>query len=129
MKMCVVAVISVLVGLATGWHLGCRYYDKHYTNLAIQKMVENMESSDAVMASMNAHAIGLIDSGHDQTAVQILSFPVADYYFIYASSRFTNEERLKLRALIDGLASSNQVVAAEIAKEMSNKPAIGQTEK
>jgi hypothetical protein len=85
-------------------------------------MVEDIESSDAMTASLNTHAIGLIDSGQDQTAVQILSIPVASYYFLYASSQFTNEQRLKLRMLIDRLASSNQIVAAQIAKDMSNMP-------
>ena len=122
MKTCIASVISLLVGLAIGWPLGCHYYDRHYTNLAIQQMVEDIESSDAMTASLNTHAIGLIDSGQDQTAVQILSIPVASYYFLYASSQFTNEQRLKLRILIDRLASSNQIVAAQIAKEMSNMP-------
>ena len=84
-------------------------------------MVESLESHDALLASMSAHTIGLIDSGQDQQAVQTLSFPIASYYYVYASSTFTNEQRLKLRALIDGLASTNRIVAAQIAKEMSDK--------
>jgi len=73
---------------------------------------------------MSANTIRLIDSGQDQKAVQMLSFPIASYYYVYASSRFTNEQRLKLRAMIDGLASTNHVVAAQIANEMSNKPSF-----
>jgi hypothetical protein len=73
------------------------------------------------MANMSVHTIGLIDSGQDQNAVRMLSFPIAHYYYIYASSTFTNEQRLKLRELIDGLARTNQIVAAQIAKEMSEK--------
>jgi hypothetical protein len=87
----------------------------------MQQMVEQMEGSDALMASMGARTISLIDSGQGQQAVQMLSFPIASYYYVYASSEFTNEQRLKLRALIDGLASTNQIVAAQIAKEMKDK--------
>jgi len=114
-------VISVLVGLAIGWHFGYRYCDRYYTNEAMRQMVEQTESSDALMASMSSRTISLIDSGQDKEAVQMLSFPIASYYYVYASSTFTNEQRLKLRALIDGLASTNQIVAAQIAKEMSDK--------
>ena len=121
MKTLVVSFVSVLVGLALGWHFGYRYCDRHYTNEAIQQLVESGESSDALLASMSARTISLIDSGQGQQAVQMLSFPIAHYYYIYASSTFTNEQRLKLRALIDGLASTNQIVAAQIAKEMSDK--------
>ena len=121
MKTCVISVISVLVGLAIGWHFGYRYCDRYYTNEAMRQMVEQTESSDALMASMSSRTISLIDSGQDKEAVQMLSFPIASYYYVYASSTFTNEQRLKLRALIDGLASTNQIVAAQIAKEMSDK--------
>jgi hypothetical protein len=121
MKTFIASVISVLVGLAIGWHFGYRYCDRHTSNEAMQAMVESLESHDALMASMSARTISLIDSGQDQQAVQILSFPIASYYYVYASSAFTNEQRLKVRALIDGLASTNQIVAAQIAKEMKDK--------
>ena len=121
MKTFIASVISVLIGLATGWHFGYRYCDRHTSNEAMQAMVESLESHAALMASMGARAISLIDSGQDQQAVQMLSFPIAHYYYVYASSTFTNEQRLKVRALIDGLASTNQIVAAQIAEEMKDK--------
>jgi hypothetical protein len=121
MKTLVLSFVSVLVGLAIGWHLGYRYCDRHGTNEAMQVMVESLESHNALMASMSARTISLIDSGQDKMAVQMLSFPIASYYYVYASSTFTNEQRLKLRALIDGLASTNQIVAAQIAKQMSDR--------
>jgi len=121
MKTSVVSLVSLLVGLAVGWHLGYHNCDRHYTNVAMRQMVEQIESSDALMANMSVHTIGLIASGQDQNAVRMLSFPIAHYYYIYASSTFTNEQRLKLRELIDGLARTNQIVAAQIAKEMSEK--------
>jgi hypothetical protein len=121
MKTFIASIISVLVGLAIGWHFGYRYWDWHYTNVATQQMVESLESHDALLATMSARTISLIDSGQDQQAVQMLSFPIASYYYVYASSTFTNEQRLKLRAFIDGLASTNQIVAAQIAREMKDK--------
>src|SRR5438128_9944238 len=105
MKTCVASVIFLLVGLAVGFFIGYRDYQKHMASQAVQQLVESTESSEALMARMSARAISLIDSGQDQQAVQMLSFPIARYYYIYASSTFTNEQRLKLRALITGLAS------------------------
>jgi hypothetical protein len=121
MKTFVASVVSLLVGLAIGCCIGYRYYEWHITNEAIQQMVKGGESSDAYEAAMSARAIGLIDSGEEQKAVRMLSYPIAHYYYIYASSTFTNEQRLKLRAMIDSLASTNQIVAALIAEEMSDK--------
>jgi len=124
MKTCLASLICLLLGLAVGFYIGYRDWHKHIADEAIQQLVESTESSDALMASMSARTISLIDSGQDKEAVQMLSFPIASYYYIYASSEFTNAQRLKLRALIDNLAKSNQVVAAQIANEMSNKPSF-----
>ena len=121
MKTLIASTVCLLVGLAIGVYIGYRYHDKHYNNVAMQAMVESLESHDALMASVSAHTISLIDSGQGQQAVQMLSLPIASYYYVYASSTFTNEQRLKLRAMIDALASTNQIVAAQIATEMSDK--------
>jgi len=121
MKTCVTSVVSLLVGLAVGFYIGYRDYKKDIASEAVQQLVESTESSAALMAAMSARTIGLIDSGQNQMAVQALSFPIAHYYYIYASSTFTNEQRLKLRAMIAELAASNQVVAAQIAERMSEK--------
>ena len=121
MKACVASGIFLLVGLAVGFFIGYRDYQKHIASEAVQEVVESAESSAALMAAMSARTISLIDSGQDQKAVEMLSFPIAHYYYIYASSTFTNEQRLKLRALIDGLASTNQTVAAQIANHMRDK--------
>lgn len=118
MKTCVASVIFLVVGLAAGFYIGYRDYHKHMADEAVHQLVEFTESSDAFNAGMSARAISLIDSGQEQNAIHLLSYPLAHYYYIYASSTFTNEERLRLRATIDALASSNQVVAAEITKEM-----------
>jgi len=121
MKTCLASVIFLLLGLAVGFYAGNRTYHKNVADEATRALVESLESHDAYMASISANTISLIDSGKDKEAVQMLSFPIAGYYYVYASSTFTNEQRLKLRALIDGLASSNQIVAAQIARKMSDK--------
>ena len=121
MKTCLASVIFLLIGLAIGFYIGYRDYHKHIADEAVQQLVESTESSDALLANFSVQTIGLIESGQEQKAVQMLSFPIAHYYYIYASSQFTNEQRLRLRAVIDKLASTNQVVAAQIAKEMSDK--------
>ena len=121
MKTLFISVVCLLVGLWMGFYIGYRYWDKHSTNEAMQAMVESLESHNALMASMSARTISLIDSGQDQQAVQMLSFPIASYYYLYASSEFTNAQRLKLRTMIDTLASTNQIVAAQIATEMRDK--------
>src|SRR5215831_3407903 len=112
MKTFIACFASLLVGLAIGCYVGYRYYERHITNEAVTRMVEGGESSDALIAATSARVIGFIDSGEPQKAVEMLSHPVAHYYVTYATSTFTNEQRLKLRALIDGLASTNQTVAA-----------------
>ena len=121
MKTCVASVIFLLVGLAVGFYIGYLDYQKRIASEAVQQLVESTESSDALMAAMSARTISLIDSGQDQKVVEMLSFPIAHYYYIYGSSTFTNEQRLKLRAMIDRLASTNQIVAAQIAKDTSDK--------
>ena len=121
MKTCVASVIFLLVGLAVGFYIGYRDYQKHMASQAVQQLAESTESTAALMAAMSARTISLIDSGQDQKVVEMLTFPIAHYYYVYASSTFTNEQRLKLRALIDGLASTNRIVAAQIATEMSDK--------
>jgi hypothetical protein len=121
MKTFVTSVVFLLVGFVIGFYVRYRYCEWHQTSEAMQAMVESLESHDALLAAMSARTISLIDSGHDQQAVQMLSFPIASYYYVYASSKFTNAQRLKLRAMIDDLAKSNQVVAAQIVGEMSDK--------
>jgi len=127
MKTFVASSISLLVGLAIGGYVGYRYCERYTTNEAIAQMVESGESSDALSATFSARAIGLIDSGEPQKAVEMLSFPVSRYYFIYATSEYTNEQRLRLRAIIEKLASTNQIVAAQIAHKMSREKTKGQT--
>ena len=117
MKACVASIIFLLIGLATGFYIGYRDFHKHIADEAVQQLVESGESSDALLATFSVKTIGLIESGQNQKAVQMLSFPLAHYYYTYSSSQFTNKQRLKLRAMIEELASTNQMVAAQMAQD------------
>lgn len=120
MKTFLVSAISCLVGLAIGCYIGYRYNERYVTNEAIQAMMEGSESSAAASASISARSIGLIDSGDSEQAIQLLSFPVGHYYLHYVTNAYTNQQRLKMRALIDQLAQTNKIVAAHIATTTSN---------
>lgn len=117
MKTFITIIVSALIGLSAGFFIGYRYYQRHITNEAVQQLVESGESSDALLAATSVRAITSIDSGHSQEAVEMLSRRIAHYYSIYATSSFTNEQRLKLRSMIDDLARTNPIVAAQIAAE------------
>jgi hypothetical protein len=118
-KTFIISVTCLVVGLAAGFFVGCRFYSRHVTNEAVTQMTEEMESSVGYHAAEATRVIELIDSGDRTNAVRILSRPIADYYSLYAVYTNTDRER-KMRAMIDALASTNQTVAAVIA--VSQKP-------
>jgi len=120
MKALIVFAVSLVVGSVIGCYIGYSYYEKHVTNEAVEQMVQGIESSDRLETANAIRAIGLIESGETQKAVQLLSRPIVDYYYIYAVHACTNEERLRLRSEIEQLASTNQVVATEITNRMAN---------
>jgi hypothetical protein len=125
MKTAITSIVSLLIGLAVGTFAGYRYYEGHITNEAVRMAVEGGESSDMHFAAVSAKAVDLMDSGEHQKAVEMLARPIANYYCSYAMSTVTNERRLKMRSMIDDLASKNQTVAAHIeAKKLRS----GQTE-
>jgi hypothetical protein len=119
MKTFVAPIIFLLIGIAIGCYSGYRYCDRHTTNEAIQQMVEGDESSNAMTAMLAAAAVRYIDSGETSNAVLVLSHPIASYYCVYGTRAGTNAQRLKVRAYIEQTAQTNQVVAAQIKKEMS----------
>jgi len=114
MKTIVTSLGSLLIGLAIGSYVGYRYYERHITSEAVRQMVDAGESSDALLAETSTRAIAFIDSGEAQKAVEMLSRRIAHYYSTYSTNTFINEERLKLRAMIEDLARTNQTVAAQI---------------
>ena len=107
MKTTSISLISLLAGVGVGWYIG-HGYAKHETTEAVEQMMQTMESSDGAEAARDILAIGLIGSGDTQKTVQLLSKPIASYYYMYAIHAGTNDERAeKLRAQIEQLASTN----------------------
>jgi hypothetical protein len=120
MKLFVASAASLILGLGLGWYFGHHRAEQERTGI-VKQVVDGGESSDRERAIRAARAIQLIESGQPQQAVQILASPVAHYYTSYGSAGTKDERRAETRALIEQLAKSNQVVAAQIA-ELSTIP-------
>ncbi len=118
MKFIAVALIGLLIGAGTGWYFG---YTRANAQAAkeVHKALDADEGGSAMAAMIAAESVRYIDSGDIQKAVQSLSFPIASYYCVYGIRAGTNAERLKVKGYIDQFASTNQIVAAQIKKEMS----------
>ena len=107
--------VSLAVGLAIGWSVEHRRAEHQKTEI-VQQMVQGTESSDYEHTARAALAIQLIDSDEAEQAVELLSGPVAYYYSIYRDDTAQNERAAKLLAIIEQLARTNQVVAAQIVE-------------
>ena len=118
MKIITVSLVSLLIGVGIGWHFG---YTRSNAQAAkeVGSVLEAQESCEAVAATFAAEAVRCIDVGDTQKAVQYLSLPITHYWVIYAVSAGTNSQRLKVRSYIEQYAYTNQIVAAQIKKEMS----------
>ena len=119
MKVLIAVSLSMLLGLAIGWHFGRRHFEHEKTQIADQ-MVQGYESSDRERAIRAVRAIESIQSGDTQQAMQFLSTPIAHYYTLYTEPGNNQERRSETRALIEQLARTNQVVAARIAEFAGN---------
>ncbi len=118
MKIIAISLVSLLVGVGVGWYFGYTRATAQ-ADTEIRGELDAYESGDAKAAAFAAEAVRCIDSGETQKAVQFLSLPIASYYSVYAIHAGTNAQRLKLRACIEQTAQTNQIVAAQIKKEMS----------
>ena len=118
MKIITIILVSLAVGGGVGWYFGYTRPNAQ-TAIAVRGELDASESGDAMAAVVAARAVQCIDSGETQKAIQFLSFPIASYYSAYATRAGTNTQRLKLRAFIEQTAQTNQVVAAQIKKEMN----------
>ena len=120
MKIIIISSLCLLGGVGVGWHFG---YTRSNARVAkeVGSVLEAQQSGDAVAATIAVEAVKCIDAGDTQKAVQVLSFPIAHYCVVFHYDSPTNESLQKLRSRIDQLAQTNQIVAAQIAKEMSIK--------
>jgi hypothetical protein len=118
MKIITVSLVSLLVGVGIGWYFGYTRSDAQAAK-EVGSVLEAQESGAAVAAVFATEAVGCIDAGDTQKAVQFLSLPIAHYWVGYAIRAGTNSQRLKVRSYIEQSAYTNQIVAAQIKKEMS----------
>jgi hypothetical protein len=114
MKALIASIVCLAVGLAIGFFVGYRYCNWHGTNEAEDQMIQMMESSDRLAAARGLRAIELIEAGNTNQAIEMFSFPIADFYAEYAYAGTNDERTLKLRAQIEQFAKTNQVVADQI---------------
>ena|ERR1017187_3260619 len=119
MKIAIISLISLLAGVGVGWYIG-HGHAKHETTEVVEQMMQTIESSDALAAATSIRAIGSIQSGDMQRAVQLLSRPIANYYYIYTNDGTNDKRSTKLRALIEQLISTNKIAADEITNQMVN---------
>jgi hypothetical protein len=118
MKLFLAAVVFLVLGLGLGWYFEHHRAEREKSEI-VQLMLEGIESSNAEHAARAVRAIQFMESNQPQEAVRLLSGPIAYYYSVYGESS-VNERRSKVRALIEGLAKTNQVVAARIAEAATN---------
>ena len=120
MRIIIISLTCLLIGFGIGWQIKERS-DRHVMPDDMKVMLDAAENQDRVDALRAIRVIEFIQSGEDQTAVQRLSEPIVDYYFLYAIAAGTNDERrVKLRTAIEQLASTNKIVADEIASHKEN---------
>lgn len=111
-------IVALSLGIALGWFSSGERSRRDVAS-AINQMLEAIESAESANAARSVRVIQLLDAGEKQAAVKLLCTPIASVYRDYSGRGLPDERKNRLRVLIDELASSNQVVAAEI----SNNPA------
>jgi hypothetical protein len=117
MKTLIVLLAGLLVGVGVGWYVGYTRPIAKANRDAHQEMLAT-ESDDWEAALFAVKAVPLIESGDTQKAVGWLVKPIGSYYRVYTLHAGTNDERLKLRAMIEQLASTNSAVDAEIHRKV-----------
>jgi uncharacterized protein YneF (UPF0154 family) len=119
MKALIASIVCLVVGLAIGFFVGYRYYERHITNEAVQQMLAGMESSQRLEAIMSIQAISLAESRDTQQVAQIFSPLIASFYSEYAPMTHNDKRTRDLLIKIEQFSRSNQVVAAQI-RESTN---------
>jgi hypothetical protein len=116
MKIAVVSLVSLLIGIGTGWYLGYTRPNAQ-ANRELRKQLGDAEVDDITAAAFAVGAINRIDAGNTAAAVQWLSLPITRFWSDCHIRPSTNEQRLKLLAVIEKLSHTNQIVAAHITEK------------
>jgi hypothetical protein len=117
MKIITGLIAGLLIGSVAGWYAG---YSRPAAkeNRDVRQFFTTMEWDDSKAANFALKAIPVVESGDKQKAIHLLALPIGGWYRVYADKAGTNEERLRLRAKIEQLASSNSIVDAEIRRKL-----------
>jgi hypothetical protein len=111
----VISLFSLLVGVGIGWYFG----HAKVSRVAYQEIFalkDAVSSDDRFAAVIAMDAIPLVEAGDTQKAVKVLAYPIGEYYRFHALQAGTNQDRLRMRVQIEQMASTNQIVYAEIHK-------------
>jgi hypothetical protein len=125
MKTIIISLICLLVGFGIGWQVKQRR-DNHVPSEYVHTFFDATESQSCLDALIAIRAIGSIQSGDTQRAIQRLAHPIAEYYCVYPNEAGTNyERRRQTRAEIEQLVSTNKIVATELATMEENSGMVG----
>jgi hypothetical protein len=119
MKALIASIVSLMLGFVIGWCVEHRQAERKMTDV-VEQMQQPIEASDRLQAARGIRAIELIEAGNTNQAIEMFSFPIADFYLHYAHAGADDERTLKLRAQIEQFAKTNQVVAARIKEASTN---------
>ncbi len=116
MKTIVTAVLALVIGFGLGWTVG--YVNpKARANREAMKQFAKSDADDSMAAAVAYRAIMRLSSGDTQGAMKSLAWPIGLYYRANRGQPET-QERSNFLAQIERLASTNQVLAAEINRKV-----------
>ena len=110
MKSVVTCTLFLLLGVIVGWQFEHSKAKREKTT-TVQQMIGSEESLENASVARDVLAIGLIDSGRTQAAIESLSVPIAN--FLVENESYDGEDplRTKVRTLIETLIATNKTVA------------------
>src|SRR5271155_632077 len=100
MKTLIASFLALLLGLVAGWYFEHQHAERNMTDV-VEQMQQPIESGDRANAARAVRVIQMIESGESSNAVQMLSRPIADYYYVHAGLTHNDERTKALLALIE----------------------------